>query len=67
MASRNGSHQLRYGRVIPVEQVVTEVEQVTRADVLRVAGRVLRADALHMAVIGPYEDMDGLHALLTLE
>lgn len=67
VASRNGSHQLRYGRVIPVEQVVTEVEQVTRADVLRVAGRVLRADALHIAVIGPYEDMDGLHTLLTLE
>ena len=40
VASRNGSHQLRYGRVIPVEQVVAEIEAVTRADVLRVAGRV---------------------------
>ena len=37
VASRNGSHQLRYGRVIPVEQVVAEVEAVTREDVLRVA------------------------------
>jgi predicted Zn-dependent peptidase len=67
VASRNGSHQLRYGRVIPVEQVVSEVEAVTREDVLRVAGRVLREDTMHMAVIGPYEDGDELRKLLTLK
>jgi len=67
VASRNGSHQLRYGRVIPVEQVVAEVEQVTRADVLRVAGRVLREDALHLAVIGPFDDGAELRQLLTLQ
>jgi predicted Zn-dependent peptidase len=66
VASRNGSHELRYGRVIPVEQVVAEVEQVTRDDVLRVAGRVLREDALHLAVIGPFDDADELGQLLTL-
>ena len=66
IAARNGSHQLRYGRVIPVEQVVAEVEAVTRADVLRVAQRVLREDALHLAVIGPYDDGADLQALLTL-
>jgi len=68
VASRNGSHMLRYGRVIPVEQVVAEIEAVTRADVLRVAGRVLREDAMHLAVIGPYKDGDDeeLRKLLTL-
>jgi predicted Zn-dependent peptidase len=68
VASRNGSHQLRYGRVIPVEQVVAEIEAVTRADVLRVAQRVLREEALHLAVIGPYDDAEGeeLTKLLTL-
>jgi predicted Zn-dependent peptidase len=66
VASRNGSHQLRYGRVIPVEQVVAEVEQVTRADVLRVAQRVLNEQAMHLAVIGPYEQIDDLGELLTL-
>jgi predicted Zn-dependent peptidase len=68
VASRNGSHQLRYGRVIPVEQVVAEVEAVTREDVLRVARRVLRADAMHLAVIGPYEEGDDeeLRKLLAL-
>src|SRR6266498_2182197 len=60
VASRNGSHQLRYGRVIPVEQVA-------RADVLRVAGRVLREDALHLAVIGPFDDGAQLRQLLTLQ
>lgn len=66
VASRNGSHMLRYGRVIPVEQVVAEVEAVTREDVLRVARRVLREEAMHLAVIGPYDDDAGLRALLTL-
>ena len=66
VASRNGSHQLRYGRVIPVEQVVAEVEAVTQADVLRVARRVLREDLMHLALIGPYDDADDLRELLTL-
>lgn len=66
VASRNGSHQQRYGRVIPVEQVVAEVEAVTRADLLRVAGRVLREDAMHLAVIGPFEGDDKLAGLLRL-
>lgn len=66
IASRNGSHQLRYGRVIPVEQVVAEVEAVTREDVQRVARRVLSDEHLHMAVIGPYADAANLEPLLTL-
>jgi predicted Zn-dependent peptidase len=66
VASRNGSHMLRYGRVIPVDQVVAEVEAVTREDVLRVAGRVLRPEVMHLAVIGPYENDDGLQDLLKL-
>ena len=39
---------------------------MTREDVLRVAGRVLRQDALHLAVIGPYDDGAALRELLTL-
>ncbi len=66
VASRNGSHMGRYGRVIPVEQVVAEVEAVTVDDVLRVAQRVLREDALHLAVIGPGVEQARLGALLAL-
>jgi predicted Zn-dependent peptidase len=66
VASRNGSQQLRYGRVIPVEQVVADVESVTQEDVLRVAQRVLREETMHLAVIGPHEQVDDLRELLTL-
>lgn len=55
VASRNGSHMLRYGEVIPVERVVAEVEAVTQEDVLEVARRVLRPDSVHLSVIGPYD------------
>jgi predicted Zn-dependent peptidase len=66
VASRNGSHMGRYGRVIPVEQVVAEVEAVTVDDVRRVAQRVLRQDLMHLAVIGPHDDDRRLGALLAL-
>ncbi|MCG8348088.1 MAG: insulinase family protein [Chloroflexales bacterium] len=66
VASRNGSHQLRYSEVVPVERVVAEVEAVTCADVLRVARRVLRPEVLHLSVVGPYNSHDEqkLRALL---
>ncbi len=58
VAARNGSHMIRYGRVIPVEQVVAEVEAIHSEDVLRVARRILRPEAMHLAVIGPYDEQD---------
>lgn len=58
IAARNGAHQLRYGRVIPVEQIMAEIEAVAYADVLRAARRVIRSGALHLAVIGPYDAAD---------
>ncbi|RRR69750.1 MAG: insulinase family protein [Candidatus Viridilinea halotolerans] len=66
VASRNGAHLLRYGQVMPVEQVVAEVEAVSAEDVRRVAARLMRNDLLHLAVIGPYseEDARDLEALL---
>jgi hypothetical protein len=39
---------------------------VTREDVLRVAGRVLREETMCLAVIGPHEDGEELRELLTL-
>jgi predicted Zn-dependent peptidase len=66
VASRNGSHILRYDAVIPVEQVVAEIEAVTQEDVLRVAQRLIRTDALSLALIGPYSDEDSFRSLLTV-
>ena len=50
--------QLRYGQVIPVEQVVADVEAVTADDVRGVASGRMRGEAMHLAVIGPYSDDD---------
>ncbi|HSH80723.1 MAG TPA: pitrilysin family protein [Herpetosiphonaceae bacterium] len=66
VASRNGAHILRYNDVIPVEQVVAEIEAVTREDVLRVAARLIRPDALYLAVIGPYANETRFRSLLTV-
>jgi predicted Zn-dependent peptidase len=66
VASRNGSHQLRYGTVVPVAQVVAEVEAVTAEGVLRVARRLVQQERMHIAAIGPYGEADRreLEALL---
>lgn len=66
VASRNGSHILRYDQVIPVEQVVAEIEAVTQDDVLRVAQRLIKPDSLYLAVIGPYDNDDSFRELLTV-
>jgi predicted Zn-dependent peptidase len=66
VASRNGSHILRYNEVIPVEQVVAEIESVTQEDVLRVAQRLIRPETLYLSVIGPYEDEQAFRDLLVV-
>lgn len=66
VAARNGSHILRYDEVIPVEQVVAEIEAVTQEDVLRVAHRLIRPHALHLAIIGPYKSKQSFRRLLDL-
>ncbi len=65
VAARNGSHILRYGRVLPVEQFVAEIEAVTRDDVMRVAQRLVRSDGLHLSVIGPFQDAAPFEDLLS--
>lgn len=67
VASRNGAHMLRYGHVLPVEQVVAEIEAVTHADVLHVAQHALRNDALHLAVVGPHDHLTDIQPLLNVE
>lgn len=66
IAARNGAHILRYDEVIPVEQIVAEIEAVTREDVLRVANRLIKPEALNLAIIGPYEDETTFRELLTI-
>lgn len=58
VASRNGSHMLRYGHVIPLAQVVAEVESVALAEVGAAAQRVLTPEGMHLAAIGPFKKAD---------
>ena len=66
VASRNGAHILRYNTVVPVEQVVAEIEAVTQNDVMRVAQRLITPDALYLSLIGPYENEARFTELLTV-
>ncbi|MFN5059839.1 MAG: M16 family metallopeptidase [Chloroflexota bacterium] len=60
VAMRNGSHLLRYGRVIPVEDVVRDVESLQLPDIIRVTQRILHAEHLHLTLIGPVDDTESL-------
>lgn len=64
VAARNGSHLLRYGRIVPIDDVVREVEALNREDIARVATRVLSPDALHLTLIGPIDNHDDLRGKL---
>jgi len=66
VASRNGAHILRYNTVVPVEQVVAEIEAVTQDDVVRAAQHLIKPDALYLSIIGPYENEAAFTELLTV-
>ncbi|HEY1014118.1 MAG TPA: pitrilysin family protein [Herpetosiphonaceae bacterium] len=66
VASRNGRHEMRYGEVIPVEQIVAWIEAVSHEDIQRVARRLIRDDNLYLSVIGPHEDEAAFRDLLKL-
>jgi predicted Zn-dependent peptidase len=55
--SRLARHELCFGRQIDVDEVLHEVDAVTRDDVVRVAGEIFRGDVLALAVLG---EVDGL-------
>jgi predicted Zn-dependent peptidase len=44
--------QALFGRALELDQLLTEVERVTRADVLRVARRVVRPETVHVLSVG---------------
>jgi predicted Zn-dependent peptidase len=52
--SRYGDALLSYGRVVPLEEILTEYESVSHERIEAVAGKVLKADALTLTSIGPY-------------
>ncbi|HXF52218.1 MAG TPA: pitrilysin family protein, partial [Dehalococcoidia bacterium] len=53
LAQRAGEALLMTGEIEPVDEVVERLREVTPDDVRRVAGRIVRQEALSMAVVGP--------------
>ncbi len=66
VANRNGRHELRYGEVIPVEQIVAWIESVSQDDIRRVTQRLIRPDNLYLSIVGPHEDAASFRAAITL-
>ena len=50
----NGMQELLYGEVRTVEDVLADIDRVTRDDLQRVANALLRPEGLNLAVVGPY-------------
>jgi len=52
------------GRAPDLEEILQGVDAVTAEDIQRVASDIVRADALRLAVIGPFDDADHFEQLL---
>ncbi len=60
-----GDNILSYGRFIPPEEIIAQVEAVTSQDVMRVAGDVFRSCKASLAVVAPAESGLEEHRLIT--
>ncbi len=61
-----GSQELLTQRILTVEEVISEVEQITPQDLRRVAQALFRTDRLNLAVVGPVKEADRLEDWLRL-
>ena len=57
---RAGGMLISNGTIEPVEETIAGFESVTAADVQRAAQRIVREGNLAAAVVGPFDDLDGL-------
>lgn len=62
--SRLGKSQLYLGKVIPPEEVVSRVNQVTVAEIQELAREILKPEIFTLAAIGPWEDCGNLEKVL---
>lgn len=61
-----GQQELLFGEVRTVEQVLADVEQVSLADLRRVAAETIATERLYVAVVGPYRSERRFASLLAL-
>lgn len=55
---RLGRQMLIFGRAIPIEEMVAEIEAVTPKEIIRVAGRVLGGSRPSLAALGPVSGLE---------
>lgn len=61
--SRIGKSELFYNRLIPIEEVVKEIDSVTKEGIIELAHRIFRKDKMALAVIGSVEDREFVRKL----
>jgi predicted Zn-dependent peptidase len=66
VASWLGGQEALHDRVLTLEEALAELEAVTSEGVQRLAGRLVREDALRLAVVAPPRRGRGLESLLRL-
>lgn len=59
-----GKQALMYDKIRSVDEILHSIDEVTAADVLRVAKALLVEDKVKMAMIGPYENEEHFASLL---
>ncbi len=64
LAQRAGESLLMMGEIEPIEDVVHGIEEVTAAEVQRVAQRLFKPGGFAMAVVGPGGDAEKLREIL---
>ena len=61
-----GTRKLLVNEIKTPEEVLAEIDRVTRADIQRVSMQLLKKNKLALAIIGPFEDTQQFHPLLQL-
>ncbi|HEU0020687.1 MAG TPA: pitrilysin family protein [Dehalococcoidia bacterium] len=59
-----GTQELLLGKIETVDEVVQQIDEITAADVARVAQRVLEEDQMRLAIVGPHRGDKLLRKLL---
>lgn len=64
LAHLMGKQELLYKKVESIDDILKKIEAVSSDDVLRLSQQLLKEEAMHLALIGPYEDKDRFANLL---
>jgi predicted Zn-dependent peptidase len=64
VAQMHARNELLYDKLKSYEDIAAAVDAVTAEDVLRLAKELLKPEAMHLAVIGPYDDVTRFEKLL---